>query len=346
MKNIVSIAPGKVILTGEHSVVYGKPALLAAIDLETRATIEGGAGEVLIQAPEIGLDDSFTLDELTTYWRGAHEAWRRYIDLGDEGEWRKYRNDRQLVVLASLGLVYDEFRMCGGMQVVVDSTIPMGSGMGSSASVAAALMGGMGKMVGAGWSKEELYERVMMVEQVVHGRASGADPAAVIEGGLMEFVKNGDDKRFTQFQVEKIKGHFVLIQSGKPVETTGEMVSKVHDQLSVNNFQTKVTIDKIGILSEAVISQLEKNRMGWEWILENERLLEELGVVSEQTQSLIRKIENEGGMAKVCGAGGALGGSGIVLAYHGDREKLMQVLSGLELPHYQVKLGVAGWHIV
>ena len=74
----------------------------------------------------------------------------------------------------------------------------------------------------------------------------------------------------------------------------------------------------------------------------NERLLEQLGVVSNSTQKFIRDIENSGGAAKISGAGGVKTGSGIVLAVHDDPQKLMALAKKYKHPSFQVTLGGEG----
>jgi len=60
-------------------------------------------------------------------------------------------------------------------------------------------------------------------------------------------------------------------------------------------------------------------------IKENERLLKSLGVASEFAQKVIREIERNGGVAKVCGAGGIKGGSGIILGLHSTKNSLLEI---------------------
>ena len=77
-------------------------------------------------------------------------------------------------------------------------------------------------------------------------------------------------------------------------------------------------------------------------IKENERLLEKIGAVGEKAQNMIRKIEASGGMAKVCGGGGVKAGSGMLLAVHPDKNRLMQLIKENKWPYLQVKLGAPG----
>ena len=77
-------------------------------------------------------------------------------------------------------------------------------------------------------------------------------------------------------------------------------------------------------------------------ITRNERLLEQLGVVSSKTKILIQKIEKEGGFAKISGAGGIKENSGIILAYHQDPNVLLKLAKEEKLDMFKVKLGERG----
>jgi mevalonate kinase len=76
-----------------------------------------------------------------------------------------------------------------------------------------------------------------------------------------------------------------------------------------------------------------------------EKNLERIQVVSKTTQKLIRTIEASGGAAKICGAGGFATNSGIVLAYHQNKQTLKKIIKPFAYLCFKVKLGVAGIHI-
>ena len=80
-------------------------------------------------------------------------------------------------------------------------------------------------------------------------------------------------------------------------------------------------------------------------IRDNEKLLEELGVVSESTKQIVRIIEKAGGSEKISGAGGIKTGSGMVIVYHKDIEKITMLgkKNGFNLS--SVKLGEEGVRI-
>jgi len=77
-------------------------------------------------------------------------------------------------------------------------------------------------------------------------------------------------------------------------------------------------------------------------IKENQRLLEKIGVVGERAKKMVKEIEGLGGMVKICGAGGIKTGSGIMLCFHEDIDRLIQLVRENKWKYYQVELGVKG----
>lgn len=341
-----SIAPGKIILTGEHSVVYGEPALITAIDKEACISIASHAsGHILIESDSIGLAATYSIDETIDFWRKACEARTLYIDKDDDSLWKKITHDKEMVVKMVLGLFYEEVGDCMGVWVCVKSSLAVGSGMGSSAAIAVALLGGLSQHFHIAWNKEELYERAFLVEQIAHGRASGADPTTVLHGGFIGFVTKNETPTFKSYQKPRFKGFFQIVDSGRPLESTGEMVRKI--QLQVKGQKSKYIriINDIGKISQSVVEQVKHGWLDFDWMKENERLLEELGVVSDSAIKMVRCLEEDDIAVKVCGAGGQAEGSGILLAYHEDPDRLEYAVAQFNKPHYQITLGAKGWHI-
>jgi mevalonate kinase len=268
MEKVVVSAPGKVILAGEHAVVYGYPAIVAAIDRRLTVTVKPGKS----QNKYTGLV-KFALEQI--------------LDPGEP------------------------------VDLKIDSQIPLNSGLGSSAALATALV----------WAlkpKAELEEKnrlVKIIEDFQHGKASGVDQTIVREGGFLRFQK-GEFER-----IELPIKAAILIDSGKPEESTGDMVK----QVARGNF-------------EAEFKQIGKLVDTWQpgLIKENERLLEKIGVVGNKAKQIIRKIETIGGAAKICGAGGVKAGSGMLLAYHRDQAKLIQLIKQAGWPYFKAHLGASG----
>ncbi|MEI8232367.1 MAG: mevalonate kinase [bacterium] len=301
---IRSTAPGKVILSGEHAVVYGQPAIVAAVQLRT-TTIIGEGNDVLL--PNYPDDLIKTIVKLT---------------------------------LKNLSIKTQ------ALKVKSATNLPIGSGLGSSASLAASTIGGIVNYFGQSRSKEEINKLTYEIEKLSHGNPSGVDNTAVVYGGLLRFERgmNGNNNIIQNLEVKKILKKIWLIDSGKPDETTGEMVQMVKEKYNDNKKLGEV-FEKIGGICIQLQKDLEDDHFTPEWITENERLLEQLSIVGNKAQSIIDQIEMIGGHAKVCGAGGVRSGSGVILAYHQDDLKFEEWLINKKYAYFQDHLGGPGWQI-
>lgn len=298
---IISTAPGKVILTGEHAVVYGQPAIVAAVQMRTNVTIGEG------NARGLNLVESAlrTISKVT---------------------------GREIPSQLNIG---------------VNTTLPIGSGLGSSASVAAAIVGGISEYLHLNWNREKINEVTYEIEKLSHGNPSGVDNTAVVYGGLLRFERgmNGNANILDNLKVNKILEKLWLIDGGKPMETTGDMVAFVDEKHKLQPNEFNNYFEQIGNISNKLQLELEEDKFSPEWISENERLLEKLEVVGDKAKYIIKNIEKMGGYAKVCGAGGIKDGSGVILAYHPDDNKFENWLRKKEYTYFQDHLGGLGWQI-
>jgi mevalonate kinase len=264
-QNIKVSAPGKIILSGEHSVVYGCPAIATAVD--KRITI----------------------------------------------------NDKEEIY----------------------SDIPIGAGMGSSAAFAVAMSAvKIGKL-----DLEKINSEAYKMEKTLHGNPSGVDNTVVTYGGFLWFRKESENfKIFKQIHSQAKLPIIHLLNTGKPIETTKEMVESVAAKLKKDKVETSNTFKNMENVTKEILRLLVGDSTSdfGELIHENEKLLEELDVVSDSTKSLIRKIEKIGGFAKISGAGGKKDGSGMILIYHKDMEKVNSFAKQNELNLMSVKLGEEG----
>ncbi len=148
-------APGKVILLGEHAVVYGRPALAAAVgdrvEVEARLTPstprpgdEGAAGRLLDQALR----------------RGAELA----------------------------GLP------AHGLHISVTSTLPAGVGLGSSAALSVALMRALHTLAGRHAAPDSICAHAFEIEKIFHGHPSGIDNTIATYGGLLCFRRGAEPR--------------------------------------------------------------------------------------------------------------------------------------------------------
>ena len=127
-----------------------------------------------------------------------------------------------------------------------------------------------------------------------------------------------------------------MIDSGKPKEKTSEMVSLVAKLCN----KTPKIFRKILIGIENITNQLissiikEDKNLFKKSLFDNEKMLEELGVVSEKTKILLKNL-SKFGFGKITGAGGRKANSGFILFLAEDKKELEKYLKQKRINYYQ-----------
>ncbi|MBK8013385.1 MAG: mevalonate kinase [Deltaproteobacteria bacterium] len=153
-----AIAPGKVIIAGEHAVVYGHIALGFALSRRASVSLRPGHGNVRVH-----LDEAFALQTNPAAARGVTPTALVHRILG------RQRNE---------------------IDVDIDLSIPPMSGLGSSAAIAVATARAFARFTGHKTTSDlEIFRRAMTAEKLAHGRPSGVDPAIVVSAGLVRFQR-------------------------------------------------------------------------------------------------------------------------------------------------------------
>ena len=307
MKTIAVSAPGKLHLLGEHAVVYGKPALLAAINKRIFVTVSETEKKKV---------DNPSLEELKKVIEHAIK--------------KKYRISKIRPYTIS-----------------ISSHIPIGSGLGSSAALSVALTFALLTFLGIKANKTTIFDIAYEGESFFHGNPSGGDVAAVIEGGFLWYRKDLEFlKTFTPlpFKPHKNIGQFILINSGKPKESTKDMVEKVSQLKVTSSRKTQALFDSQEELTKQMVIALRDGDEDSliECIKLGELNLEKLGVVGGKAQSLVRMIEKLEGAAKITGGGGFKEGSGMLLVYHKDVERLLSYAKQKNLEVLKIQIGSEG----
>lgn len=133
-------APGKIHLLGEHTVVYGHPALLAAVDKRIYISVKREALSVKEKKDYIIHN---TLDSI--YFNKIIYLFKNYFKIEKLPQ----------------------------LDITITSQIPIGSGMGSSAALSAALLGALMKVVKNIWNPVKINELAYEAEKIAHGNPSG-----------------------------------------------------------------------------------------------------------------------------------------------------------------------------
>lgn len=226
---IVSSAPGKLILAGEHSVVYSEPALATAIDLRTTCEIETDISQ---DQKLIFVDfHSFNITNIIIRYYG--DKFHAELLSKSTGHSHQVQNSIKAIVfcLNQVGI-----KQPLSMRISVSSSIPVGCGLGSSAAFSVSLSAAIMQL--SGCYEVCLQDLADSVEHIFHENPSGIDTFVSQHGGLVEFQKNtGSGTKFLSKNVEineEVRGILVQIVNTNVTRSTKSMVSKVRKNYEKN----------------------------------------------------------------------------------------------------------------
>lgn len=290
---VVASAPAKVILFGEHFVVYGEPAIVLAIDKRAYVKVElRNDKRVHVRSTNLGISGYFE-DNLFRLETGNEQA--------------KYKLEPIKKVVDKISEISGKK---AGLDVEIRSTVPVAAGLGSSAAVAAATAMAVAKILGVEISKEEIFRITYEAERVVHGTPSGVDPAIATFGGTILFQMDTGVK-----PLEAKMDIPLVIGDTRVSRSTRDLVTQVREKrkrfpLIVNPILRSGR--QIVLRAIEAIRQGDIQTLG-ELANINHALLCAIGVSSESLEWLITNARRAGALgAKLTGAGG--GGCMIALA--------------------------------
>jgi mevalonate kinase len=304
---VVASAPAKVILFGEHFVVYGEPAMVIAIDKRAYAKAENRSDKC-IYIRSLNLN-------LAAYFEG--ENFR--IEKGDPKEAKLKFEPVRLTVEK----VLEKHGENVGLNIEINSTVPVAAGLGSSAAVVAAVATAVSTLLNVNISKEEVFRITYEAEKIVHGTPSGIDPAIATFGGALLFQMD------TGFKPLDVKMDIPLVIGDTGIErSTRVQVDKVRElREKYPQIMEPLTWAARQIVMKALEALKEKDleTLG-ELMNINHALLYGIGVSDESLEWLINAARKAGALgAKLTGAGG--GGCMIALARN---EKLEEVSEAIQ----------------
>ncbi len=290
----VGTAPGKVILFGEHAVVYGRPALAAPVT-QVCATVvvqEGEPGQGLV-IHALDLAQQVRPDE------DGHPL-AEAVRLG----------------LKWLGLAEPDW------DADVSSTIPIASGLGSGAAVSVALLRGLAAAAGREFSAAEVSALAYEVERLHHGTPSGVDNTVVAYGQPVYFVRGRAPQPFT------IGRPFLLAIGDTGIASpTKVAVGDVRAAWQREPERYEALFDRVGAIVEAARDAISEGRPEVLGPLmdANHALLQQIGVSSPELDALVCAANAAGaGGAKLCGGG--RGGNMIALVTPDTAERVAGAL--------------------
>lgn len=283
-------APAKVILFGEHFVVYGNPAILASINRRITVKARKTAEEKITIRSDIGFAGEYGNTGFRTIEGGigAREA----LD----------------PLHSAIKHVLSSRKT--GVEVDISSTVPPGIGLGSSAAACVATVAAVNSLFQKKPSKQKVCDLAIESERMIHVNSSGADCYVSTFGGMIQYSK------VKGFKKVRSKGTLILVVASTGVRhSTGDLVAGVKrfrersESLFANLAEQAADICTE---AQAAITSGRPAKVG-ELMNQNQTILRQIGVSHYKVDDLIDLCIKAGALgAKITGAGG--GGAIIALA--------------------------------
>eukprot|EP00912_Choanoflagellata_sp_UC4_P001114 UC4_evm2s690 len=373
-------SPGKVILHGEHSVVYGKAAIAASLNLRTSVSLTAPESPdagllVRVELPNFGITRTWPVTDIeglveesngarpappSDAERGAIEA----VIKKATGEPVKItQKDGAHTALVAFLFLYS--RVCGsrGSTVRVESDLPIGAGLGSSGSYAVSLaaaflsaagllsapkeMGGKSYKIWDNISLDLINEWAFESEKLVHGRPSGIDNSISTRGAAGRFQSGKLEL------IEKMPNIEVVIANTKVPRSTKKLVAGV----KINRDTVPEVFDKILDTMDSVCNQsqilyesihntsVDESKDFYsklELLIDvNQHLLNSIGVGHAALDQICEIAKKSGFHAKLTGGGGGGCAFTIVPPYATEKDK-KDFIGSLEASGFEVLVTSVG----
>lgn len=304
-------APSKVILFGEHFVVHGVKAILASINRRIKISSKKIDEKSVIVKSNIG-NIKIPLHESI---KNIHTPFKPFF----------------FIVKHSL----DEFGFNHGVEVLIESSVPVGVGLGSSSSccvAAAASISGLFTKL----SRDKILELAINAEKTIFPNSSGADCTVCTFGGLIEYDKENGYKK-----IESQPNFFLVIANSGKTHSTSKTVAKVMKFKEENDSVFADLCKKESQLVDEAIFSLKQNDLHaiGKSMNDNQKYLEQIGVSNKKLDSMIDLAQKTAYGAKLTGAGD--GGCIIALTDETNLDKTMKNFEGM-YECFSTKIDYAG----
>ena len=296
---IISSAPGKIILFGEHAVVYGRPALAVPVT-QVHADVEVADSDrpgIWINAPDINL----------------------------HAELNTLPSDHPIAAVIHNFLFISRVSPFPNLDINITSTIPVASGLGSGAAVTVALTRALSSYLDFPMPDEEINLFAYEIEKLHHGTPSGVDNTVVTFAKPVYFVKGQPIETF------HAGNPFTIVIGNTGISApTKESVGDVRKLWEADKARWEGVFDQVGETAKQARSAIESGK--WKELgtlmKRNHILLQEMTVSSPELDALVSAAIKAGALgAKM--SGGGRGGNMIALVEESQAETVIKSLMAI-----------------
>jgi len=278
---VTASAPGKLMLYGEHAVVYGSPCIVTAVDQRVRVTVEpNGEGEIHVCSPNVGLDE-----------------YHKKIERLGKDDLPKSMAFVEMLVKR----VYEKYNLKDGVRISTESDFSTQFGFGSSAAVVVALALALSEYFNLKMTKREMFEIAYQAVLDVQGVGSGFDVAASVYGGTLYYVTPGT-------VIENIyTGDLPMVVGYTGVKAdTPTLIRQVAEMKRKEGWVESVFADIAKLVNQTKdLFKINDFEQLGKLMNRNQELLSTLNVSSKELDKLIKAAKVAGAYgAKLSGAGG------------------------------------------
>ncbi|OBZ84543.1 Mevalonate kinase [Choanephora cucurbitarum] len=374
-ERVLVSSPGKVILFGEHSVVYQKTAIAASLGLRSYLYLERRKDDIVeLILPDVDIRCSWNLNELPLQWPDYHDSDARHPnDMPNElksrldelkGKTTKEAQSQAVLAFLYLLVILESKSLkplTSGFTLCVRSFLPVGAGLGSSASYSVAISTALlilNDQIPVEFKEHpdrEAYLNLInkyafKAEEVIHGNPSGVDNAVSTFGGAKTFMRGQGFSTLEGFQSLRL-----LLTNTKVPRSTSKLVAGVAEKRNAYPEVVNPMLDSmhaIAMRCQGAFSKLQKNQLTSEQLMDeledlvelNHCLLAGLGVSHsslEQVRTITKRLDLK---TKLTGAGGG----GCAVTFVRDEvpqsviDKIMSELEREGFDCYQTSVGGTG----
>ena len=336
---------GKIIISGEHSVVYGKPGLSLSINKHTKIKL---SITKTIQTENNNIFISINLLDLNTKFSILNNELISLLSTKEEIKINNIKSHfisnilKVFSLLNNINLIKN-FINNHKISININSEIPLGFGLGSSASYNSCIIIAFSHILLKYFNKKVEKSQIILFsnegEKFFHnGIPSGIDVTTSIEGGIIyfknineyDFLCNIDDVIYNKMCI-------YLINS-KIKRDGGNFIKKVNNFKLNNNKKFYNIINKISQITEEIFNlSFSKNyNKFFNLININQTLLKELLISNEEIDKIIKILNKENFCGKITGAGG---GGFILTLFEPEKEKnFIEIMKKNNFEYLKIKI--------